>query len=96
MSNKIFLYEIAYLLVNRHKIKYGDNVFVHPNYKDIENCDFRPDEFIYLLKTIVGAKGNIEISSFDNADKINDDNNYKSKQLLKKRYRFIDNLISIK
>ncbi|MCK5133674.1 MAG: AAC(3) family N-acetyltransferase [Candidatus Sabulitectum sp.] len=62
--SKVNLSQIAELLINDFGIKYGDTIIVHTSYKHISECDYEPEDLIFLLKTIVGSKGNIIMPSF--------------------------------
>jgi len=91
----IRLYEVANVVLNDLKITYGDTLLLDPAYKQIVNSDFDPEDLIYLLKAIVGSRGNVIITSFDKPQGLNSYHHLFCRFSLKREYQLVFSLIKL-
>ena len=60
----IRLVHLADIIINHMNIRRNDVVMVHPSLHNLNNCDFQPEDLIYLLKMIIGTEGTLLMPVF--------------------------------
>jgi aminoglycoside N3'-acetyltransferase len=56
-TKKIKLVHLADIIINHMDIRRNDVLMVYTSLHDLKHADFQPEDFIYLLKMIIGTDG---------------------------------------
>lgn len=89
------LYDIAFILINHLKIKYGDTVVINQYYKQIVRCDFELEDLFYLVNTIVGSNGKVLISPYYKSDELRYSNYMQFALFFGKKEKIVNKIIKI-
>lgn len=73
LRKRIKLIQLADIIINDMNIKRNDILMVHISLRNIDLIDAKPEDFIYLLKMIVGTGGTLLMPTYsENQNKVKD------------------------